>query len=182
MDKGKRPDTRQRRRLASAALEEEKRQTPPQPVERPKRVFPPPPPPECVIVSRKELVRLVGSNYVLCEMGLMNQDYVHLLNDEVEFVITQKPRTQEDDDCYDPLVGGNTTVEFKDRNGGVHHLHPYGHLATNIALIRLAGRPKYKKGVMQALVVGLHSPASSISRAFNSALGEINVFRCILEF
>lgn len=166
-----------RRRLASATFQEEKKTIAP-----PRRIFPPPPPPECVIVSQAELAKVAGSQYVLLEMELMHRDYAHLLNDQVNFVITQKPRTKEEDDCYGPVAVGGTSVTFEDKNGEKRHLSQWGHLATNIALIRFAGRQRYRKAVIQSLCVGLHSPNSSIHRAFNSALGEIKLFRCILDF
>lgn len=148
-----------RRRLASAALHEEKKTVAP-----PRRVFPPP---ECVIVSQAELQKLSGSRLILFEIGLMDRDYAHLLDDEINFVILQ---------TYDGI-----SVTFEDKNGKKRHINRWS-LATNIALFRLAGRQRYQKAVIQSLCVGLHSPNSSIHRAFNSALGETNLFRCILDF
>jgi hypothetical protein len=160
------------KRLASTVFQEETKTVAP-----PRRVFPPPP--ECVIISQSELTNICGSDYVLVEMGLRNMDYAHLLNDEVHFFIKLLPRTEPNDDYY--ILSG-TAVSFEDKDGTRRNLRNRINVATRVTLLRLAGRQRYRTAVMQSLCVGLHSPNSSISRAFNSDLGETNLFRCIMDF
>lgn len=147
------------------------------------RVFPPPPPPECLLVSQQELTKLAGTRYILLEAGFLHNDIKDLLPDELTIVVTQRQRTEQDDNCHDPVVTGDTSVIFRDKNGNPHAISRWNQLATKLALFRLVGRPRYRKAVLSTLLLGVDvSPNSSLHRAFAGPLGELNVLRCIMDF
>jgi hypothetical protein len=165
-----------RRRLMIEEKNEEKK------LQAPLRVFPPPPPPECLLVSQEELTQLAGTRYVLLESGFLDNKLKDLLPEELTIVVTQRQRTEQDDDCHDPVVTGDTSVIFRDKNGNPHAMCRWNQIATKLALFRLVGRPRYRKAVLSTLLMGVDSPNSSLHRAFAGPLGELNILRCIMDF